>query len=780
MVVASAAAAGAALAAPPEIVHLGLVAPDVVGITVQAGKAVHGRQIEYRKAEGDYLPKEGDGRWIMRYGKWYGRLIGKDKKLVYTVARLEGEPLDEKRADDPASYSLSSRNDRAYREGVAPVEVHRKSKPTDYAQVGPWDFEAPRRHVIYLKLPKPLKPGKTYRLEFAGGLLPDREFKCAPEETRSEAVHASHIGFRPDDPAKVAFLSCWLGDGGPLAYPEGLRFSLIEETTGKARFQGRARLVKPGADKDEDEYKRNYSGVDVHEMDFSEFSRPGRYRVCVEGIGCSYPFGIGPDVWREPVRTSARGYYHQRSGVELGPPYTEYRRPRCFHPDDGVEIYHSTAQLMDTGNGLNARGEDKGNFEVLVKGRTDKVVPGLWGGLMDAGDWDRRIQHLVVTRLMIDLAELFPDYFGNLDLNIPESGRKFPDSGDRVPDIVSEGLFNLEFYRRCQEPDGGVRGGVESEEHPRHGEASWQESLAVMAYAPGVWSSCLFAATAARMARYLEPHDRVAAAGWKKDSLRAMDWAEKNLPARPKEDPHGVNDARNLAAACLFQLTGEARWHELFLATTAFKDPGVDLYVWRKHEQREAAWTYLRTDPGRTDPAVRNNCLAALRKEADDRLACVNRTGFRWAKDGWRPVMWGAINAGEAVSLFRAHALTGEEKYLKGAVLACGHGLGANPMNTCYTTGLGAEAPLHPLHIDSRITNQPAPPGLTVFGPADTEKRKDEWDQKLASRFCHPPAEEWPTLEAFWDVFWYPSMCEYTPQEPMAHTTFAWGYLAAR
>ena len=139
---------------------------------------------------------------------------------------------------------------------------------------------------------------------------------------------------------------------------------------------------------------------------------------------------------------------------------------------------------------------------------------------MDAGDWDRRIQHLVVTRYLIELADLFPDYFGNLSLNIPESG-------NQLPDVVDEGLFNLDCYRRMQTPEGGIRGGIESSEHPRHGEGSWQESLDVMAYSPGIWSSYIYAGVAAQAARWLESREPALAPTYRDSSLRAMNWAEQ-------------------------------------------------------------------------------------------------------------------------------------------------------------------------------------------------------------------------------------------------------------
>lgn len=35
-------------------------------------------------------------------------------------------------------------------------------------------------------------------------------------------------------------------------------------------------------------------------------------------------------------------------------------------------------------------------------------------------------------------------------------------------------------------------------------------------------------------------------------------------------------------------------------------------------------------------------------------------------------------------------------------------------------------------------------------------------------------------IEAYWDVLWYPAICEYTIQTPMARNACTWGYLAAR
>ena len=755
----------------PRGIHIGTVSPDILGLSIQAGHVEYGHQVPYKPDPADKRKDTEKDRWVMKDGRFYGFLVGEKADILYTPDRVVGEKLDTSLADRPQSYMITSPDDPAYRKGLAPVQVSRKTKPSDFARAGIWQMEASLKHVIYLHLPKPLKAGRQYTVSFSGGFLTEQTLTWNPLRIRSEAVHVSHLGFRPDDPAKVAFLSCRLGSGGPLKYKAGLTFRVVKDKTGEVVHEGKTALSKAASDKTEDAYNRNYNGTDVFEMDFSSLEKPGTYRVCVKGVGCSYPFEIAKDVWRKAFTVSARGFYHQRSGISLGPPYTSFKRRRSFHPDDGVKIYHSETPLMDTGGGLG--GEDS-NFGNLNKGRTDEIVPDAWGGYMDAGDWDRRIQHLIVSRLLLELAELFPTYFSRLSLNIPKSR-------DGPPDIVSEALFNLDCYRRMQTPEGGIRGGIESAEHPRHGEGSWQESLVIMAYAPGVWSSYLYAGVAAQAARWLKSRKPNRANTYRESALRAMNWAEAELPARKdRSDPHAVHDARNLAAAELFRLTGDDRWHELFLKTTAFADPKAELFVWKKHEQRHAAWVYLRTQQAGADDKIRANCLAALKREAEERLDSIKRTGFRWSKYAWVPIGWGGLSSPDGLSLVRAHVLTGAPQYLRGIVLACQTGAGANPINICYTTGLGHKSPLHPLHIDSRVTHQPPPPGLTVFGPGDVQREKDSWASKLVQNFCFPPIEEWPTLEAYWDVFWYPSICEFTVQKPMAQNAYVWGYLAAR
>ena len=598
----------------PRIEHVGPVSPDILGITILAGRVEYGRQIPYAKQEGDVVADPAMHRFVMREGKAIGTLVGKDGEILCTMDEIVGEKLDAAWADRPASYSVTSPNDSRYDAPQQPKAVYRKSKPSDLGMIGPYQFDSPTENVIYLQLPAPLEVGKDYLISLNGGELPAQKLTFDPAALRSEAVHVNQIGFRPDDPAKVAFLSCWMGEVGGVKYGEGLPFAVLDDVTAEVVWEGTTTLSKAAADKSEDAYAKNYNGADVHEMDFTALANPGRYRVYVKGIGCSYPFEIGDDVWRRAFTVSARGLYHQRSGIALGEPYTTYSRPRCFHPDDGVQVFASQTPFMDTGNGLN---QQDSNFGNLVKGKTEEIVANAWGGYMDAGDWDRRLQHLKSTLLLLELAELFPDYFASLALNIPESGNE-------LPDVVNEALFNLDFYRRMQLPEGGVRGGIESSEHPRRGEASFQESLTVMAYAPDIFSSYVYAGVAARAARWLE--SRAPQRGPCTATARCEPCIGPRTTGNCAEreclmGKHpAVRDARNYAAAELFCLTGEAKWNAIFVTTTLFQSADAAVALnWDSLDQTDSAWVYARTDRPGMDEKTKRNCRDVLLREADER-----------------------------------------------------------------------------------------------------------------------------------------------------------------
>jgi endoglucanase len=439
-------------------------------------------------------------------------------------------------------------------------------------------------------------------------------------------------------------------------------------------------------------------------------------------------------------KTVMKHFYNQRSGVALKPPYTSYHRPRNLHPDDGVKVYQSTCSLLNSGDGLNAFGIDNDNFGNLVAGKTNEIVPNAWGGYADAGDWDRRIQHLQATRQQLDLLMEGGDTFSKLKLNIPEQD-------DSLPDILNEALWNLDFYRRLMTSEGGVRGGIEAEEHPKTGEGSWQESWLHFAYAPDVWSSYLFVATAARCAHYTDGKFPEISATYKEASIKAMNWAEIKY-ARMMADnefdkmrngiPEIINRVRSTAAADLYRLTGEKRWHGLFLSTYNMQND-------------EGTWVYLNTHRER-DQECLEKCRNGLLQAAQQVLDQQQQVAFRWARRraGAENGAYGLFQREDGSELLiRAWQSTGEAKFRQGAILSAQMALGANPNNMTYTSGLGRNPMRYVFYLDAEVQGFETPDGISAIGPYNPNSNRAGFVNQVqrVAPFFVPDFHKWPQSE---------------------------------
>ncbi|MBS0001439.1 MAG: glycoside hydrolase family 9 protein [Cyclobacteriaceae bacterium] len=771
----------------PRITHVATVAPDILCIEIDACHILPSIQIPYQPDStdvvtvGDYN-NLGETRsiYVVRNGFPLGSLVGKDRKIIMLYERIAGKHLNTNLADKSASYLISSPTDHNYIKTIIPEKVWRKTKPTNWTTYREFDtvqfYSA--KHYLYLKLPHPLFTGHAYLVRLPDLKLSSSSFYYVhdPAYIRSDAVHASQIGFRTDDPDKIAFLSAWMGNGGGYSYPENLEFFLINDESNEKVFNGKVVLQWKGSVPEGIGTNINHSRTDVMRMDFGNFNKPGRYRISVEGIGCSYPFNIDEEsTWKHAFEISMKGHFNHRSGIPMLPPYTDFVRPRSFHPMDNVKVYQSTCSLLNSGNGLNALGTDKDNFGNLVAGKTDELVPEAWGGTMDAGDWDRRINHLYTPRHYLELVELNPGYFKNLCLYIPESGND-------LPDVVDEALYGLDIYRRMQLPDGGIRGGVESAEHPAEGTTSWQEVNTVLAYAPDHWSSYIYAGVAARAALVLKLFGKnEMALIWEKSAVKAMEWAEieyekwitsSQYPNVRERAKRTVPAERNLAAVELYRLTQNTQWHHVYLLT-------------QEHSGNDAAFIYARLDQSLVNRKARKNAVDKMMAEAEQmvELSANNAFGITTGLPdrplgGWSSTY--TIPASSA--LVRAHYLSADPRYLKAILRSAQYSAGANPMNLCLTTGLGENSVQNALHEDTRHTGQPAPIGISVFGPSELAynvQPGSNLEIKLNAE-CTPEISNWPTAESFFDIFWFVSQNEYVIDRPLGQAAYIWGYLASR
>lgn len=774
----------------PEVVEVYASDTALLTLVIEAGRVVRPGQVAYAPQPGDRLTAgDDDLLWVWKDGAIaqeprnldvvrgagtnpIGTLAGNRQRIVLRE-RFAGTPLDTTALLEPGSYAIESADDPAYARPRAPSAVSRKAKPIDR----PMDAtSAATRHWIFLRLPESLREGAHYRVTLRTTNTRQQVLMYVHDTRRAEtgALHVSAIGFHPDDPYKTGSLSVWTGTGGGHVFGDLAGFEIVDAVTYETAWSGGTSVRWNAPAHDAEAPARRSTRTEVVTLDFSAFKQPGTWRIRVPGIGVSRTFRIADDAWIEAFRTSMLGFLHHRASIDLGPPLTEFRRPRNFHPADGMKIYQLDVTTLDGESGA----VNDAIGRMVASGQTWPLVPEAWGGYHDAGDWDRRSPHIAASLLHLELLELFPEYFAALPLRLPAA-----EAANPLPDLLDEALWNLDFYLRLQVPEGGVRGGVESTNHPRSGELSWQESLVVGCFAPDAVTSHRFAAAAARTARVIEQYDTVLAARYGDAAIRAFAWAEQHrLEPTPTGKSQDRPDIRALAAVELYRLTRDNAYHEIY------RTCGLPADARSRQRLQDASFAYARLPADLADPALRSAAHEHIRALAESALTVGLDNPFGLTSDSpdQRPHShsgYFTVPGALSQSLPRAHALFGDARYLAGLLRATQFAAGANPENLCFTTGIGGNTPRAPLHIDHRRSGQPPPAGITVYGGVDLRNKQfvPEWVSRYhLGPHMVPSAQEWPATESYVDMYSWGAVNEYTIHQTFGPTSYAWGYLAAR
>jgi hypothetical protein len=160
-------------------------------------------------------------------------------------------------------------------------------------------------------------------------------------------------------------------------------------------------------------------------FDFSEVSEPGTYVLRdSENNALSHPFLIHPNLYRNILIQAVRTYYYQREGFAKETPFADARWT------DAASHMQDTAAL-DVFNPEAATARD------------------VTGGWMDAGDQNKYITFL--TEPMHQLLTVYQDY-----PSIWAEDHNIPESGNGIPDLLDELIFELRFMQKMQDSDGGV------------------------------------------------------------------------------------------------------------------------------------------------------------------------------------------------------------------------------------------------------------------------------------------------------------------------------------
>lgn len=473
------------------------------------------------------------------------------------------------------------------------------------------------------------------------------------------------------------------------------------------------------------------SGETVRVADFSRLTRPGSYRLKLADAPASDVFHVQPDGYRTLGAAALKAFYMNRSGMALERRHAgAYARP-AGHPDDQVLVHASAAS----------------------KTRPAGTVISAPKGWYDAGDYNKYIaSSAIATYTLLAAYEHFPEWFARLEANIPESG-------DAVPDVLDEAMWNLEWMLAMQDPEDG---GIYHKLTNLRFDGMVLPHLAMREPRYVVRKSTAaalgFAATMATASRVLAAHE----ARWPGMSARmlaaaerAWAWARANPGVDFKNPPDVItgeygdvrlDDEFAWAAAELYIATGKDGYYRaLQPETVANTVPAWD-------DVRGLAWMSLAHHRQRLTAIADRTLIASRIDGLAASLAAAGRGGYRVSMKG-TDVVWGsnAVILNQAMMLLQAYRLNGKPAYLAAAQSDLDYVLGRNPFGVSFVTGFGARTPMHPHHRPSEGDALAAPvPGFVVGGP-------NPFQQDAAE--CPPYPSRLPALS------WIDHACSYAGNE---------------
>lgn len=695
-------------------------------------------------------------------------------------------PLDIDRASSVSTYSVTSTTDADFSSPIFPSKIGRKTKGKDFSNDCNWqnsicDNEFVNEHSIYLFLPKPMKDGHVYvvMLDGLAANFNADTLHFSFKEIGSAAIHVNQVGFKPDAPVKYAYLSHWLGDAGPLDLDsyEGTVFHVVDFKTKNTVFQGQIKKrssIATAAQLDLPRYPDQgfIAMADVWECDFSSFSTPGEYIIAVEEMGTSFPFRINDGIYREPYYHATRQLYHQRSGIALEKPFTNWTRPRNLHPEDKrIKFQYTRSKWLDWPNNAAENGI---KTDVYSQVDADFKLE-TWGWYMDAGDWDGYYNHLKIPRLLMTAYELFPNNFSDGELNIPESG-------NGIPDILDEAQWLIDYLDRTRGPSGGIAG---ARIHPDFEKKSvdhipsWEDERIWTISGEDHITTYTFSGLAAHLSfLYKKLGLKDEAQTWEAKSREAYVWAKAN--SNPAQ-----NDSRNArlyGAACLFKLTGENQYQQ-DMAYDYLRPTNARYALDNFHF---ALWMYLTTDRPNLDTQLYSNLLMEARSYVDNEFVETAeqrsfRVGFGW---NFRTFLGQATTPLVFPALVMYH-VTGEEKYYRTALTSADYVLGGNPMDFTWMVGLGHQNPRQMLHLDTWLHPDGRTlfiPGTIPYGPTAPDEgwppNNGPWSSDFAWNRIYPNKEQWPLHEGYFDNRYCVPTNEYTVHQTSAPAAAVYGMLS--
>ncbi|MFA6416325.1 MAG: glycoside hydrolase family 9 protein [Candidatus Paceibacterota bacterium] len=642
--------------------------------------------------------------------------------------------------------------------------VYRHSIPvwmSDITKAGRIDVD----HHIYLVLSESI--GQSEVLNIKGPKNTDIILPFSDNYLETTVIQLNQVGYSPKASRRYAYVSAWLGDGGGLSLANfPATAEVLIQPADPLQLPSRALsglniTTRSGLDTD--------ANAPVKEINLSGLtsSDSAVYRVKIPGVGVSWPTRVSNKAVGEAFGVVVKGLYFNRWGRALQQPWTNLGPRPADHP------------LVYTSESTNFLGE---NAAFTAKDPKVGERP-LSGGHHDAADNDQRVFHFQVPMMLMRAYEMNPKAFRDGQTNIPESG-------NGIPDLLDEALYNLKGWAQLQEADGGVRAGVESYAEGTNTLWADQQTQTYWTWAREPYHTMRMAALFAQAARLVAPFDKAKSADLTDRAIRAYNYAYG----------HGVTESSKggilFATGELYRLTGDKKYQAMFekvwLANVSYGKyaPGIVTGLY------QPAYFLAPVQPILSDFVVdywsgagvnttyRDQSVAKLKSLADQSVVAVdNSHAHRNGRPaGWDPTWGQGMISGRYVrdiwNYFQMANPTDRQKYIDAISLSADFMLGGNPSGMIYVTGLGSRHTEYPLHFDSDASIRAGgavAPGISVFGPVGAVPNRVYYDFGLNT--FYPAFSASPIMLRYADLPSFVRTNEFSVHETMAPNSELLGVL---
>ncbi len=470
-----------------------------------------------------------------------------------------------------------------------------------------------------------------------------------------------------------------------------------------------------------------FAGIDkassdaVWQVDFTEFTVKGRYRLAASGV-FSASFEISDDLYKNLLTPLAKTYYYQRCGMELEEKYAGIFKRKCCHREKALLL----EDYQKKQSGMNP--EPVQSYDVT-------------GGWHDAGDYGRyTTPAATATAHLLYAWKWFPESFQK-SLDIPESG-----SG--MADILCECRYELHWLLKMQREDGGVFHKLTSMRHANF-VMPCRDRRQMILFPVSSYATAAFAAVTALAARVFRSYDGAFSGSLLAASLKAWMWLEENVQIVDFHNPRGCNtgeygddsdtDERLWAAAELYRSTGDRSFLEKAenLKRQCGHEPGIG---WRnvsglagfallEDEIRDGKMT-AEADGFYTESRLKQQYRIQFMKEAQKAFVLSKKSGYMAAMES-EEFEWGSnmLLLTRGMYLAVAWKLCRKQEYLDTVIRQMDYLLGINASGYSYVSGIGEKSVQN---IHNRITvssgNSEIIPGY-ISGGANSRPvdEKAEW-----------------------------------------------------